>query len=51
MSQRRVPRPPRRRLMPVWQMALYHLLALGVALVLFALPHHVLQGKSKKVDL
>lgn len=50
MTQRRNPLPPRRRLMPVWQMAAYHLLALGLALLLFALPHHVLQGKSEKVD-
>lgn len=31
-----------RRPLPAWIVALLHLLALGVALVLFALPHHVI---------
>ncbi len=32
----------RRRPKPVWLVALLHLLALGLALVLFSLPHHVI---------
>ena len=52
MNQSRRPSPPRRqswlvrqfhrRPLPAWLVALLHLIALGVALVLFALPHHVI---------
>lgn len=49
--QRNTSRRPRRRLVPVWQMAAGHALALGAALLLFALPHHVLPGKGEKVDM
>lgn len=51
MTQKNAPRPPRRRLMPVWQMVLYHVLALGIALVLFCLPHHVLPSRGEAVDV
>lgn len=51
MTQRNNLRPPRKRLVPVWQMVVAHVLALGVALLLFALPHHVLPQKGQKVDL
>ena len=39
------------RLMPVGKMIICHILALGIALVIFALPHHVLPGKATKVEV
>ena len=44
----RRPGPLSRRPLPVWLVAVLHFVALGVALVLFALPHHVIphQGVS-----
>ena len=41
----------RRRPKPAWMVALAHLLALGVALVLYALPHHVLPSAQQATGI
>ncbi len=41
----------RRRPRPAWMVALAHLLALGVALVLYALPHHVLPSRQQATGI
>ena len=46
-----LPRQLRRRPRPAWMVALAHLLALGVALVLYALPHHVLPSRQQATGI
>ena len=41
----------RRRPRPAWMVALAHLLALGLALVLYALPHHVLPSRQQATGI
>jgi len=50
MNQVSPSRRSRRRLMPIWQMVVCHVFALGLALILFALPHHVIPRGGKTVS-
>ena len=44
-------RGPRQKPRPLWQLIVGHILALGVALVLYALPHHVIPHRSTAIGV
>lgn len=48
-KKRRKKQHKRIRLTPAWKVAVRHILALGIALLVFALPHHVLPSAQEEV--